>query len=104
MRLPLEIGPLLERILAELEDMPGRVWLYGDWVCGEADPSAAVGIALESRRPLPLPEYVALKRRIEALSRRPRIEFTDLQRARPALCEAILAQGRVIHEGTGASG
>ena len=101
LELPLEIGPLLERVVAELAPVPGRVWLYGDWTRGRAEPEVAVGIALESDRPLPLPEFVALKARIESLSERPRIEFVDLRRVRPALHEAILRQGRVIHETIG---
>jgi predicted nucleotidyltransferase len=104
MELPLEIGPLLERVVAELAPVAGRVWLYGDWVRGKAAPEAAVGIALEADRPLPLREYLALKRRIEALSESPRIEFLDLRRVRPALREAVLRQGRVIHETPPAQG
>ncbi|HHB12394.1 MAG TPA: hypothetical protein ENK62_04270 [Chromatiales bacterium] len=101
MELPLEIGPLIERIVAELGAVRGRLWLYGDWTRGRAAPEAAVGVALEAESPLPLPEYADLKRRVEALSERPRIEFVDLRRVRPALREAILRHGRVIHEWPG---
>ena len=83
----------VRRIVLNIVDRKGAVYLFGSWARGEATRLSDIDVAIDPPTPLPRGTLASVREQLEESSVPYHVDVVDLSRADPEFRRRVLAEG-----------
>src|ERR1043166_2648493 len=83
----------VRRIVLNIVDRKGAVYLFGSWARGEATRLSDIDVAIDPSTPLPRGMLASLREQLEESSVPYHVDIVDLTRTDPDFRRRVLAEG-----------